>query len=326
MSNTPHYAPQPKTRLLLMSLLQRVSLIILLTLVLLLVAVRTYPEQWVFPALPKITDTARGTAGDPVNIILVGNAARISASFARAGWLAPDPITPQSTARIVTASLAHRPYPTAPVSNLYVFGRHQDLAFEWPTNDVQNRGHIRIWRTSLQLGGQQLWLGAASYDHGIELNGRTGFPTHHISSAVDMERDTVGTDLARSGLVVAAAHEPYTPPVFVAYNGGGDYYASDGDILLVSLSPAVHSLPMPTGLAAPVAAVTRGLFGGYDAVLTTLPLAVAAVLVSLVLVALALWPVISWLWQLIRSRGNGAAVRVRGVSTATTGTDEPDQG
>src|SRR5215469_18375613 len=106
MSNTPNYAPQPRTRLLLMSLLQRVSLIILLTVVLLLVGVRAYPEQWAFPALPKVTVTARGTAGDPVNIILVGNDAQISASFARAGWLAPDPITLQTTARIVAASLA----------------------------------------------------------------------------------------------------------------------------------------------------------------------------------------------------------------------------
>lgn len=61
---------------------------------------------------------------------------------------APYPITSQTSAKIAEDSLAHRSYPTAPVSNLYVFGRVQDLAFEEPTNDVQNRGHIRTWETA----------------------------------------------------------------------------------------------------------------------------------------------------------------------------------
>jgi hypothetical protein len=146
MSMTPSQAPQPTTRVRLVPLLHRASLVILLAFVLLLVGVRACPLPWVVPTLPKVTHTARGAAGDPLNIVLVGGTAQIKASFAQAGWLVPNPITPQTYARIVAASLAHRPYPTAPVSNLYVFGRPQDLAFEWPTNDVQNRGHIRLCR------------------------------------------------------------------------------------------------------------------------------------------------------------------------------------
>lgn len=300
----PHAAPHAPDAgwQRLVQLLHRASLVILLAVVLLLVGVRVYPAPWIFPTLPKVTHTARGAAGDPLNVVLVGSVAQISASFARAGWLVPDPIMPQTTARIVAASLVHQPYPTAPVSNLYVFGRPQDLAFEWPTNDVQNRGHIRLWQTTLQLGGQPLWLGAATYDHGIELISRTGLPTHHIAPAVDLERDTVGTDLAHTGLVVAEAYDPFTPPIFIAYNGGGDYYASDGDILLVSLSSAVHSLTTPAGFSAVVTGLTRGLFHAYVVVLTTLPLAVAAILVAIGLVVLALWPLLSRLWGQISHR------------------------
>lgn len=302
-------------------LLQRASLVLLLALVLLLVGVRFYPAPWVFPTLPKLTHTAKGAPGDPLNVILIGDAAQVAASFARAGWRVPDPITPQTSARIVAASLAHQPYPTAPVSNLYVFGRVQDLAFEWPTTDVQNRGHIRLWHTTLQLGGQPVWLGAASYDHGIELSSRTGFPTHHIAPAVDLERDTVGTDLARTGLVVAEERDPFTPPVLVASNGGGDYYASDGQVLLITFSHAALPLPAPIGLSAAVAALTRGLFRAYDAMLTTPALAVAAILVVVVLLVLALWPLLAWLWQQGRSRvaRRAAAAPGRTVSTETPG-------
>ncbi|HEX9413142.1 MAG TPA: LssY C-terminal domain-containing protein, partial [Ktedonobacterales bacterium] len=190
MSTLQTRTPQRTTRL---RLAHRASLVILLAFVLFLVGLRIYPSPWIFPAFPKITHTARGAAGDPLNIILVGSASQIRESFARAGWLIPDPITPQTSARIATASLAHRPYPTAPVSALYVFGRVQDLAFERPTNDVQNRGHIRLWQTTLRLSGEDVWLGQASYDHGIELSGTSALPTHHISPAVDVERDAVGT-------------------------------------------------------------------------------------------------------------------------------------
>jgi hypothetical protein len=284
-------------------LLQRVSLVILLLVVLLLVGVRVYPLPWIFPTLPKVTHTANGAAGDPVNVILVGSEQQITQSFKQAGWLLPDPITPQTSARMVADSLAHRPYPTAPVSNLYVFGSPQDVAFEWPTNDVQNRGHIRLWLTTQLQGGQPVWLGAATYDHGIELSGRTGFPTHHISPAVDVERDTVGGDLARTGLVVAEAHEPFTPPIFIAFNGGGDYYASDGNALLITYSHAALPLPAVTGLAAVMDALARGLLRGFDVILTTLPLEVAAILVVLGLVVLAMWPVLRWLAARFHVRG-----------------------
>lgn len=176
-----------------------------------------------------------------------------------------------------------------------MLGRKQDLAFERPTSDVQNRGHIRLWQTTRQLGGQPVWLGAATYDHGIELSGRTGLPTHHILPTVDLERDTLGADLARTGLVTAETYDPYTPPIFVAYNGGGDYYASDGQVLVVSLIHA--ALPAPAGIAATYATLDRLLFRGYDAMLTMLPLAVAGILVGVGLLALALWPTLSWLWR-----------------------------
>jgi LssY-like putative type I secretion system component LssY len=307
-------------------LLHRASLVILLGFVLLLVGVRVYPSPWLFPTLPKITHTARGAAGDPLNIILVGSTSQITESFARAGWLIPDPITPQTSARIAAASLAHKPYPTAPVSALYVFERVQDLAFELPTNDVQTRGHIRLWQTTLRLSGQEVWLGQASYDHGIELSGTSALPTHHISPAVDVERDAVGTDLARTGLVVVEAREAFTPPVFVAYNGGGDYYASDGEVLVISYSQAPLLLPASTGLTAVVSALERGLFRGYDVMLTTLPLEVATILVGIVLVVLAMWPILGWLWWKFRTRGNRTSERGHAVSKETTGSGQATQG
>src|SRR5579863_2652634 len=126
--------------------------------------IRFYPYPYDFSTYPKITHTQSGATGDPINILFVGSKDQIVQSFHRAGWLTPDPITTQTSARIAVDSLAHRSYPTAPVSNLYVFGRIQDLAFEKPTTDVQNRGHIRMWKTGTLIDGQSVWVGAATYD------------------------------------------------------------------------------------------------------------------------------------------------------------------
>src|SRR5216683_5414784 len=112
----------------------------------LIAVVRFYPSTYNFPAYPKITHTQSGAAGDPINLVFIGSKDQITRSFQQAGWLIPDPITPQTSAKIAADSLTHKSYPNAPVSNLYVFGRVQNLAFEKPTNDVQNRGHIRLWK------------------------------------------------------------------------------------------------------------------------------------------------------------------------------------
>jgi hypothetical protein len=229
--------------------------------------IRFYPYPVNFTTFPRLTQTASGIPGDPINLILIGSKEQITQSFKRAGWLIPDPITPQTTAKIAVDSLAHRSYPTAPVSKLYAFGHAQDLAFEMPTNDVQNRGHVRFWKTTTYLGGNLVWVGQASYDQGIELSGSTHFPTHHILPTVDLERGRVGADLLATGLVRAEAEVAYTAPIFAARNGGGDYYESDGDVLVVNFTRVPLQLvqqPLVIGGLKTVAFVV------YDALLTAL--------------------------------------------------------
>ncbi|MDE3230228.1 MAG: LssY C-terminal domain-containing protein, partial [Chloroflexota bacterium] len=73
--------------------------------------VRWYPYQLAFPTFPRTTRTHAGVAGDPINLVFVGSQDQISRSFLQAGWLVPDPITAQTSAAIVAASIAHRAYP-----------------------------------------------------------------------------------------------------------------------------------------------------------------------------------------------------------------------
>jgi len=261
---------------------------ILLVLFTTLVAVvRFYPYPYDFSSYPKLTHTQSGAAGDPINMLFVGSKEQITQSFHQAGWLIPDPITLQTSEKIAVDSLTHKSYPTAPVSNLYAFGRIQDLAFEKPTNDVQNRGHIRIWRTGTLINGQSVWVGAASYDSGIELSGTTHLPTHHIAPTVDLERNSVGSDLEKTDLVKEEADAAFTPPIVYARNGGGDYYESDGDVLVINYTQAPIALHQP---AWAIEALKNGLFLFYDTLFTVLGVLIAfLVLVAVLSLGLMFW-------------------------------------
>ncbi len=271
------------------TIIRSVSILgILLVLFTALVAiVRFYPYSYGFSAYPKITHTQSGATGDPINLLFIGSKDQITHSFQQAGWLIPDPITSQTSAKIAVDSLAHRSYPTAPVSNLYVFGRVQDLAFEKPTTDVQYRGHIRIWQTGALISGQPVWVGAATYDSGIELSSTNHFPTHHIAPTVDLERNAVGADLTKTGLVREEAYAAFTAPILSARNGGGDYYESDGNILVINYTQA--SIPLHQA-AWGVDGLKTSMFFLYDELFTVVGALVAFLsLVAILLAGLALW-------------------------------------
>ncbi len=260
---------------------------ILVVLVTALIAfLRFYPYTYNFPAYPKITHTKSRAEGDPLNLVFVGSKDQITHSFQQAGWLIPDPITLQTSEKIAVDSLTHKSYPTAPVSNLYIFGRVQDLAFEKPTNDVANRGHIRLWKTGTLIGGQLVWIGQASYDSGIELSSTNHLPTHHIAPTVDLERNAVGADLEKTGLIKEEADAAFTPPILYARNGGGDYYESDGDVLIINYTQAPIPLNQPAWV---LDGLKNGVFLFYDTLFTLGVLIAFLVLVAVLIAGLVLW-------------------------------------
>lgn len=182
---------------------------------------------------PLKTATKSGNPGDPINILILGSQKTLSRYFAEAGWKIPEPVTEKTSVKIAIDSLGNLPYPNAPVSNLYLYGRKQDLAFEKPTNSVQNRDHIRLWKTKTTINHEEVWLGSATYDQGIELGGRSHLPTHHISPSVDDERERVIQDLKpfmKSTLLVS-----FDQPNLFGFNGGEDWYYTDGNIAVLSV-------------------------------------------------------------------------------------------
>lgn len=188
--------------------------------------------------MPRVAPTQDGIPGDPLNMALVGKEEEVVAAMLEAGWLPADPITLKSSLRIVTSTMLRRPYETAPMSHLYVWGRKQDLAFQQPIGkDPRRRHHVRFWRSEeLDDNGWPLWAGAATLDVSVGLSRTTGQITHHIDANVDAERDKLLRDLAEKSPLLEIDWVDGFHTRLSGRNGGGDPWDTDGRLPIVALN------------------------------------------------------------------------------------------
>lgn len=237
-----HVAPQPYISARRRHLGRLAGLVVITALALYLLAAygavpaiwKSYESRHPALALAQVRAfTAQGIPGDPINLAFVGQEEDLMSALRAAGWIAADPITWRSSARITVDALAHRAYVSAPVSDLFIHGRKQDLAFEQAFGpDPSKRHHARFWKQDqTDDQGRPLWLGAATFDRRVGVSHLTGQVTHHIDADVDKERDKLASDLTtRAGTVVEwiadfqREHE--------GKNGGGDPFFTDGRLCL----------------------------------------------------------------------------------------------
>ena len=107
--------------------------------------------------VPSYTITGDGLPGDPVNVSLVGTLQQLRAAFAGLSWSEADRLSLASSWGMTRAFVFNSPYPTAPFSTLYLFGRGQDVGFQNAIdNSPRKRHHIRFWALSLTRA-QDTW-------------------------------------------------------------------------------------------------------------------------------------------------------------------------
>lgn len=170
--------------------------------------------------LPLYCVTPDGFASDPINVGIVGTRRQVITAMEQAGWYLADPHAPRFLAKQLLYFVLGQDYPSAPVSNLYLFGRKQDLAFEIPISGSQ-RHHVRFWATTYQeknqplsarsihwhhrrshvQGDNLLWVGAASLDVGLAPIRHNLQITHMIDPDTNQERELIIDQLKASSNV-----------------------------------------------------------------------------------------------------------------------------
>jgi hypothetical protein len=211
----------------------------------LIIAYAVLPMFWVHyahrhPAIdetPGITTTGDDHPGDPINVALIGSEADIKRVMQAGGWFSADPLGLKSDLKIAADTVLERPYETAPVSNLFLWGRREDLAFEQPVgDDPRQRHHARFWKSAkLDADGRPAWMGSATYDQRVGLSHTTGQITHHIASDVDAERDHLFECLKPTNELIDLQVIDGFHKVREGHNGGGDPWHTDGRLFVGTL-------------------------------------------------------------------------------------------
>ncbi len=178
-----------------------------------LIAYLILPRLWkrherhlgVMKKSPRVTQTSSDIPGDPLNIALVG---------------------------------------TEEDSNLYLFGRKEDLAFEKPVGgSPKERHHVRFWHMEKSYDDRPAWIGSAAYDIGVELSRTTGQVTHHISPNIDAERDLLVADVSKAVPAQVQWLDSFHQELR-GRNGGGDPWQTDGRLAIVVL-PLMQTASSP---------------------------------------------------------------------------------
>lgn len=178
--------------------------------VILPLAIHTSAAVLRYNRIPRVTRAADGLSADPVNIVLVGTRTQLRSAFAAANWHVADPLTPRTALKMIASFVFNRPYPTAPFSALFLYGRKQDMGFQEPVgNSPRKRHHVRFWaadrepedelnnlaywtkRRRIDPGRSYIWVGAGTTDTGFGFQALTYQISHRVDRNADRERDYI---------------------------------------------------------------------------------------------------------------------------------------
>ena len=192
-----------------------------------------------FEQTPTLTHTASGVPGDPLNVALVGSEEEVLRTMKAAGWVLAARLGLRADLSIAADTAFRRPDPDAPVSNLYLFGRPEDLAFEQEVGDSpRSRHHVRFWKTDQHEDGRLVWIGAAVFDRRVGISRTTGQITHVIAPAIDDERNFLAEGLQKTGELVASDAVDGYHDVRQGTNGDGNAWQTDGRLFVGVLRPS----------------------------------------------------------------------------------------
>ena len=175
--------------------------------------------------------------GDPLNLVLIGNANELMPAFVRREWHRAEDTYWSSFWKTVGSFLFGKRYRYSPVSSLYLFGRKQDVALQKARGTIHQRNHLRLWLTPIRFQGKEVWIGSISRDIGVHFTFKPGhFVTHKIDDDIDEVRNSFGEDMLFSqglkkigwakGMPAVSSEKP-------RLNLGGDPYFTDGLLLVL---------------------------------------------------------------------------------------------
>lgn len=213
--------------------------------------IRSYEDDDAFLAaletLPCCATNGDGAKnGDPLNLVVVGGLEDAFPALVRRGWRPTETKWSGAIMRVVSSAISGERYLNAPVSDLFLFGRPQDLALQKARDSIHQRNHLRLWLSPMRYHGKPVWVGQISRDIGSRLTIHSPtLTTHKIDPDVDEARTALAEDMAYSqslAIVGYASGVGAAAPESPRENLTTDPYYTDGDRLVLVFDRRPSSL------------------------------------------------------------------------------------
>lgn len=183
--------------------------------------------------IPKYSETLIGNPQEPLGFIfLAKDDISLTQSFEKAGWSSANRVSIKSVAKIAEAAVLRRQYLNAPMTPSFWNAAVNDFGFEKPTqsNSVDERHHIRIWKTNLTQDGLSVYVGTASLDTAIKW-----LVTHRISPDIDTEKSFVIDSLKLVSEIGNVQEIQFVDPV-LGQNFSSDAFFTNGKLYIIKFS------------------------------------------------------------------------------------------
>jgi hypothetical protein len=197
-------------------------------------------RKWV-EAQPETVTNADGTkTGDPLNLVIIGGPDAVWPAFLRSGWDPTAAMGAGSAAKTGFFGIFGGAYRYAPISNLYVYGRPQDIALQKVRSNIHYRNHLRLWLAPVTAKGMPVFIGQISRDIGSRFTTKSKtLTTHRIDPNVDETRASLVQDFIHAQALEAFARVGgvgFASPDEPRRNLTGDPWFTDGARVILLLS------------------------------------------------------------------------------------------
>jgi len=200
-------------------------------------------QKWI-EAQPVTVTNAGGTkTGDPLNLVIIGDAEAVWPAFLRSGWDPTAAMGAGSAVKTGIFGIFGGAYRYAPISSLYVYGRGQDIAFQKVRSNIHYRNHLRLWLAPVTVKGLPVMIGQISRDIGSRLTTKSKtLTTHRIDPNVDETRSSLVQDFIYAQALKAYASAGgvgFVSPKEPRGNLTGDPWFTDGNraVMLLTSEP-----------------------------------------------------------------------------------------
>ena len=197
-------------------------------------------RKWIEEQPATITNANGSKTGDPLNLVIIGESEAVWPAFLRSGW---DPTAAMSAGTAMKTGIFGvfgGAYRYSPVSNLYVYGRSQDIALQKVRSSINYRNHLRLWLAPVTVKGTPVLMGQISRDIGSRFTTKSKtLTTHRIDPNVDETRGSLVQDFIYAQALMAYARVGgvgFVPPEEPRGNLTGDPWFTDGNRAVMVLT------------------------------------------------------------------------------------------